>query len=97
MEVRGTAIWHLVLFQDLHCSFAAVDANHLSGRDVLRPERGAGDGGEAVLPAHDRRMAHHSTDVGDGSPDLVEHRRPRWGCQRRHQNLAFLDLADLIG
>src|SRR5882757_7589845 len=61
----------------------AVHPDALAGLDALGSEPGAGDGGQAMLAAPDRGVAHHSTDVGDRGPDLAEDRRPAAAVTRR--------------
>ena len=61
----------------------AVHPQPLSGLDGLGAERRAGHGGQPVLAAHDRGVAHDPAHVGHGRRDLAEHRCPARRGQRR--------------
>src|SRR5450759_623977 len=82
--------------EERHDSGVAVNPKPLSGLDLGRCPAGAHHGGEPVLAGHDGGVGHHSADVGDRRPDLVEDGRPARGGDRADQDLALLDRADVL-
>src|SRR5690606_34553775 len=78
-------------------ALGAVDTQQLTGGDAGGGGTGPGDRGQAVLAADDGRVAHHAADIGDGGLDLAEDRTPRRCGDRCNQDLALLDLGEVIG
>src|SRR5690606_36181768 len=82
---------------DFHGALGAIYDQFVAGRDGRRGIARTGYSRQIVFAAHDRRVAHHPANIGDGGFDLAEDRSPARGGNRGYQDLTGLDLGQLIG
>ena len=74
-----------------------IHSDAIAGLDLVCAEAGAGHGRDAVLSADDRRVAHHSADVGHACLDFREDRGPTRSGYRCDEDLVLLEIVHLFG